>query len=136
MKNIGLLTAAAKEQNVIFLSVDAPLDQFTSRLDGAARSSGQTEGRAFKNLGSKAKKASATSMAHSKPSIGSSAIKLENASVKFATARARIFGLRNDQSADFEYRRRVPRQTTVRSWSPLVASPMRRPNKVKASRLH
>jgi len=97
VRNISLLRAAAKEAGVDFNVVNRMLDQFITRMDDAARSTGKTEwALAFKRVGIDAKEG----LANADQALETAIAKLAdygNAANKAADAQ-RIFGLRNDEA--------------------------------------
>lgn len=95
VRNISLLRVAAQETGNDFSVVERSLDQFTSRLEKAASSSGNTElSRTFKALGVDAKEGIKDANAALDTAIVS-LNKIENPTIRAARAQE-IFGLRNE----------------------------------------
>jgi len=96
VRNVELLRQAALEAGKDFNLVERSLDQFVTRLDDAARSSGKTEGAAaFKRVGVDAAEGMRDANAALKTAI-QSLNGYTNQTARAADAQ-RIFGLRNDQ---------------------------------------
>jgi hypothetical protein len=98
VRNIELLRIAAQEAGKDFNIVERSLDQFVTRLDDAARSSGKTEGAlAFKRVGVEAAEGMRDANGALEQAI-KSLNSYDNATNRAADAQ-RVFGLRNDQIA-------------------------------------
>ena len=98
VRNIELLRIAAQEAGKDFAVVERSLDQFVTRLDDAARSTGKTEGAlAFKRVGVDTAEGMRDANAALETAI-KSLNSYDNATNRAADAQ-RVFGLRNDQIA-------------------------------------